>query len=629
MNTLDFLRTSALLHDIGKPGCWAIGGRWNEHIQHTFDIVRGLLDEEHAWAAMKHHTGKAYPKKYHPETEEQWIIWLADNLSSGSDRQEQTTYGTRRPSPPFNLTHPLSNGDKTLQSHDNASLHKINSETITGLRSSIKEAGASDTYQTIYHFLESSSLRLIPADTRPPVNDVSLWHHCKLTAAISTCIHKDGGWKTRNPTDYSFSLLSGDGDHVSSFILESSRLPDLNARSQKVKTATSQASASVAELIGPECVLFSGGGSLLALSPVKQAEEAAKRLSNAFTEAMDGEVSITTNIFTVSGDELMNRFGEAWLQAGHKLRKKKLERLPPINTPIEAETKLCDVCQRRPAAHEDEERILPFDTAPRPEALCQECWNLRQRGKGVWLENVVGASGYFAFIKADGDDMGNLLAGDGLKKMGKKMTPSRLAMLSSLINEVCEESLTKIVARYGGRTVFAGGDDILAILPGDQAMDAAIELSNSFKEAMNHSATMSAGISLMHRRLPVYAGLGEVYGLIESAKSNPGKDSVAYKVVGSVASDQEPVEAYNWSTLDRVLMIVDYFNQGDIPNTQIRRIVTALKDNPVKAETWIKAIMGRRTISTEQGEMLLEFLGTGCVVDAFMLNNLLKVRKDE
>ena len=40
--------------------------------------------------------------------------------------------------------------------------------------------------------LSGSSLKFVPADTRSPVNDVSLWDHLKLTAAFSTCIYLDG-----------------------------------------------------------------------------------------------------------------------------------------------------------------------------------------------------------------------------------------------------------------------------------------------------------------------------------------------------------------------------------------------------------------------------------------------------
>ena len=146
---------------------------------------------------------------------------------------------------------------------DSSRLQVEASKLIKGLKGSAGSGESlSKMYPDIYSYLLDSVLNRLPADTRKPINDVSLWHHSKLTAAIAHCIMVDGGWRGSEPSDYRFGVLSGDGNKISQFILEATRLPDLNSRSSRVRDATAEAGAAVAKCLGPECVIFSGGGSL-------------------------------------------------------------------------------------------------------------------------------------------------------------------------------------------------------------------------------------------------------------------------------------------------------------------------------------------------------------------------------
>jgi len=142
---IDELRLAALLHDIGKPASWSRGRRWSEHIYDTYDIVSALLGEDIAWKAMRHHTGASYDRKYMPHSDEEWIIWLADKISSGLDRQEDAATVSRRPKPPFTLTHPLSRGDKALYRYSAQDLKKRASSLYESLESAVK-----DSYKETY-----------------------------------------------------------------------------------------------------------------------------------------------------------------------------------------------------------------------------------------------------------------------------------------------------------------------------------------------------------------------------------------------------------------------------------------------------------------------------------------------
>jgi len=623
---LDALRAAALLHDVGKPASWARGARWSEHIYDTFDAVKRLLGEETAWKAMRHHMGSSYDEKYHPRTPDEWIIWLADKMSSGLDRKEETQDYSWRPSPPITLSHPLSDGEKKLHVYSSQDLSKHSTALLDSLESVLK-TGA-DPYMEVYNGLSNSFLRWVPADTRAPINDVSLWLHSNLTAAISTCIHVDGGWRGPDPSQYSFTLLCGDGDHISRYISESRRLPDLNARSRRVMEATRQAAETVTMNAGPECVMFAGGGSLLALVPVSLSEELIGACGERFNEAMKGVCTMTLTTVKAGGDRLLRDFGEAWAEAGARLRDAKLDK-PLYLGPAPPEGGLCDVCGVRLAVHENGQRVLPVNASPRPEALCSECWEARQEGLGVWIKDVEDEAGYIAFIKADGDDMGEALRGKYFTEADKHTTPGRLSSLSELINTSCEVNLRQVVEAHGGRVVYAGGDDLLAVLPGDRALDAAIDLAQGFREAMNGALTISAGVALCPSRLPVYTALQRVYDLIAESKGTPGKDSVSFTVINGLGVEQKPVEPMSWSELDQVMSTVSYLGDASLSGSQLRRLALASIREPVKATTIVENLMGRGLVEWREGERLKSMVEDGRMGDAFMLFNLFKGEKSE
>jgi len=237
MNDLFFLKTCALLHDIGKPLCWADKRPWSEHIYYTERILRESLGLNFAVSAMHHHTGVNYPAEYHPKTDLEEAIALADNISSGADRPEEVERATPGA---IKLAHVLSkNRAKNL---DVAWLKELSEQVQDGLKqfASVFASDPKKGYFMIFDYLEKSNLKMVPADTREPVNDVSLWDHLKLTAAFASCIWIDceGKIKTRNPEKYEFALISGDANRIKDYIGTSSRLPDLVSRSEKVRKAT-------------------------------------------------------------------------------------------------------------------------------------------------------------------------------------------------------------------------------------------------------------------------------------------------------------------------------------------------------------------------------------------------------
>jgi len=623
---LDVVRTCALLHDIGKLECWAKRKRWSEHIFYTHEFVKECLGDELAVQAMRHHVGASYPEEYRPKSYVERIVCLADNFASGADRREVPSRGPSIPSPPVKLTHVLSGSTvrRELEANDLVSLSREIASELGDLKRKFSEDPRA-TYFKIFDVLCGSGLRFVPADTREPINDVSLWDHLKLTAAFSTCIYLDG-WKGDNPEKYEFALLSGDADRISSFIGESLRLPDLNARSALISNATDRVRKFLRGFLGPECVLFAAGGSFLALCPRGLAEKALEGAKKAFEEVTEGRVSITVSYVVASGDEIQSGFGEVWKSSQQRMRLEKSRRVLVSKVTLEEGTDACDICKVRPWTKEDGRKVLPF-VPPRRERLCNFCWDLREKGKGVWLNDLKDKSNFVACIKADGDSIGRVLAGKTFIEEKKASTPSRISTLSDLIHRTCEKDFEEIVAGFKGKKVFAGGDDLLAFVPGEVGLEVARHVALKFKDEMAGKCTMSAGVAIFHYRLPVYVGV-EAAGYLLSRAKEEGKNRVAFAVIGgsgvTISELEQKVRPMSWNDLDELLSIVDFMREEGFAASQLRKVASVAVDDPVRAEVLIKCLMGRERIGWVEGKTLLSHLESGLLGEAFLIYNLFR-----
>lgn len=99
---------------------------------------------------------------------------------------------------------------------------------------------------------------------------------------------------------------------------------------------------------------------------------------------------------------------------------------------------------------------------------------------------------YYAILVADGDRMGKMLGEiDNLEKHRE---------FSQKVGEFSKD-VPCIVEKHHGYLVYHGGDDVLALLPVNRALECAHELAQAFKNKMNELglyATMSVGIAIVH-----------------------------------------------------------------------------------------------------------------------------------
>ncbi len=135
---------------------------------------------------------------------------------------------------------------------------------------------------------------------------------------------------------------------------------------------------------------------------------------------------------------------------------------------------------------------------------------------------------YYALLLMDGDSMGKLVATlDSPQKVSEG-----LVEFSKTVQDV--------VKNCDGRTIYAGGDDVLALLPAEGALKAADELARKYQNSFASvnggkpvpEATLSGAIVFAHWKFPLRQILQTAHHLLDDiAKDRTGRDSLAIGVI--------------------------------------------------------------------------------------------------
>jgi CRISPR/Cas system-associated protein Cas10 (large subunit of type III CRISPR-Cas system) len=632
------VRFCALLHDIGKPLCWALKKSWSHHVEFGLNILEDTFGKEIAKLAVSHHTTESYADYFHPGTKIERTISVADHIASGADRHidEDPTYGGAIPSLPVVMEQVLSN---------KKAVYLTQAEELISFTEEFKKRfkGASidnDTFNQVFDWLArpESVLKRIPADTRHPYNDVSLFDHLRLSCAIANCIWSQG-YRNEKKDSYTFSVISADADKISAYINRSSRLPDLRAGSLLISEATNKASSLVKQLLGPECIIFEGGGGFLALSNNQVAANILEQVKTEFENATFNDTSMSVASISVSGSDIQRNFAQVWGKAIKAMHDKKVARGEAGVMPMLVEGKpLCDICKIRSAEPEDQEpRPLLVNTLPSFENICKTCKKRRGYGRtGTSIDSIADSNHLVAVLKIDGDDMGEIISGRRVEQEFKKHpTPSRISTISRLVHEACGARLGDIVTQNGGLTIYSGGDDVLAVLPGNKVFNTAMQMQESFSDIMggDGSVSMSAGIAIFNYKIPIYIGLNAASECLKIAKNNEDKASVSFDVLFGVSANTVTTKRpYKWSEFKRLLEVVDYMNsKTSTAISQIRAIVERERKatKRIEAQLLVKYNMGRQVLEWDEGQYFLECLNKGILTDGFIIYNIIRKKRED
>lgn len=133
-------------------------------------------------------------------------------------------------------------------------------------------------------------------------------------------------------------------------------------------------------------------------------------------------------------------------------------------------------------------------------------------------------SRYYALLLMDGDKMGALLR--------DAHDEGNTSAVSNALGEFAQ-SVDDIVSTHDGLAVYAGGDDVMAVMTLPNVLSCALELRTRYRDcfedvALDRAATVSAGIVYAHYKTPLREVLAEAHRLLDDvAKDRTGRDSVA------------------------------------------------------------------------------------------------------
>lgn len=187
---------------------------------------------------------------------------------------------------------------------------------------------------------------------------------------------------------------------------------------------------------------------------------------------------------------------------------------------------------------------------------------------------------YYAILIGDGDGMGKALSNLGDAQQHRAFSQA----LSDFATGV-----EKKVHGHHGVVVYAGGDDVLALLPLHRALEAAQDVAAFFRETMcEYNVTFSAGIAITHFMEPLSDSLNLARDAEQKAKEVPNKNALAVTVSKRSGTDRTVVG--KWDDLDRTLLkLANLHRLEAIPDGvayQIQEVVmklgglAALKSDP-------------------------------------------------
>ncbi len=168
---------------------------------------------------------------------------------------------------------------------------------------------------------------------------------------------------------------------------------------------------------------------------------------------------------------------------------------------------------------------------------------------------------YIAVLAMDGDEMGKWLSGENLGNLvghlspkardyiaslpgggnlPRLLTPSYHQQFSEALSNFAIHEAGSVVEGFGGTLVYAGGDDVLAILPARNATACAEALRNAFRQDFDAEhgrllpgsrADVSCGIAVAHVKSPLQGTVAEARRQESIAKTKYGRGAFAVAVL--------------------------------------------------------------------------------------------------
>ncbi|MFA7240140.1 MAG: type III-B CRISPR-associated protein Cas10/Cmr2 [Sulfuricellaceae bacterium] len=146
------------------------------------------------------------------------------------------------------------------------------------------------------------------------------------------------------------------------------------------------------------------------------------------------------------------------------------------------------------------------------------------------LADIDPVSPFYAVLLMDGDELGIQMS----EPSKRPAIAQGLAQFTGGVAGIVEAyGVADIVEAYNGFLVYAGGDDVLALLPLECALECAAALREHYLAcfAPPVATSISAAIEYAHVKMPLGKVLGDAHDLLnEVAKDGRGRDAIACRV---------------------------------------------------------------------------------------------------
>lgn len=163
-------------------------------------------------------------------------------------------------------------------------------------------------------------------------------------------------------------------------------------------------------------------------------------------------------------------------------------------------------------------------------------------------------TGYITILHMDGDKMGETLS--------RLRTLKEHQEFSRRLANFAHTDVPQIIKDNGGRTgqlVYAGGDDVLALLPLRCALGCAEELRQAFERVVGGGMTASAGIAITPIKLPLDFALEMARDAEKDAKETHGRNAIA--IAEAHGSTGLRTTGAKWDKLPHVLALQAAFGK--------------------------------------------------------------------
>ncbi len=137
-------------------------------------------------------------------------------------------------------------------------------------------------------------------------------------------------------------------------------------------------------------------------------------------------------------------------------------------------------------------------------------------------EGIKKASPFYAVLLMDGDSLGIHMS-----------DPKKQTVITNALGEFTQ-GVSKIVQKNNGFLIYAGGDDVLAILPLEDAIPCATSIRTHYQASFIEAkfpTSISAAIQFVHIKTALIKILRDSHDLLDNiAKDKTGRDAIAVRV---------------------------------------------------------------------------------------------------